>query len=432
MNLRRLLPERAETEGFSRSNYEVLFSVFMVALAYLYRRNPLIAYPDILYLFMSLLAANFVFNRIFSERSRVSIWLVDAMLASNLFIITAILSRSGGHLSYFWVLYLLPIFTAALTGRLPEVAVTTALCVLGLGALSAAAARADTAQMFAFFVKSSVFFFSVLVTYRAAMSRRRLETEVSFKRFQVEKLIAAASESEYKAQTDASAAEVGRMTASLLHDIGNVISIILLSAEIMVTEEKPTPEDARRVQQAAKMAKSIIDGSLALIKGARYEFRAEPLKTPMENAAAIFTRQARCKNVRLSVSVEEGLPNVRISAPHIERVFINAIVNSLSLLTPGSAIVLRAVRAGETVRVSIEDDGPGFPPDMLERGIAAFATTRGEKGGTGLGLFNSKEIVEKHGGSLSIRNCQPRGAAVDFTLPIAGPAAAKPAAASVS
>jgi signal transduction histidine kinase len=421
MNLRRIFPERVETEGFSRSNYEMLFSVFMVALAYLYRRNPLIAYPEILYLFMSLLAANFVFNRIFSERSRVSLWLVDAMLASNLFIITAIISKSGGHLSYFWVLYLLPIFTAALTGRLLEVAATTSICVLALGTLSAAAARADTAQMFAFCVKSSVFLFSVFVTYRAAISRRRLETEVSSKRFQVEKLIAAASESEFRAQTDASAAEVGRMTASLLHDIGNVISIIMLSAEIMVTEETPNPNDARRVQQAARMAKSIIDGSLALIKGARYEFRAEPLSAPMENAAAIFTRQANSKGVSISVSVEEGLPNVRVSVPHVQRVFINAIVNSLALLKPGGTIVLRAVKEGEMVRISIEDNGPGFPSAMLERGIAAFGTTRGAKGGTGLGLFNSKEIVEKHGGTIAIRNRQPAGAIVEFTLPLAGP-----------
>ncbi|HAF95040.1 MAG: hypothetical protein A2X34_09595 [Elusimicrobia bacterium GWC2_51_8] len=420
MNLRRIFRDRGETADFSKSNYEVIFSVFMVALAYFYRQNPLIAYPEVLYLFMSLLAANFAFNRILSEKSRASLWLVDAMLLTNMVVITAIIFKSGGHLSFFWVLYLLPIFTAALAGRIPEVAVTTALCVLTLGVLSAGPARTDTAQMFAFFIKSSVFLFSVFVTYRAAMSRRRLETEMSFKRFQVERLMSAVSESDSRAQLDASAAEVGRMTASLLHDIGNVVSIILMSSEIMAAEEKPNPKDVRLVHQAARMAKSIINGSLALIKGARYEFSLERINEPLENAAAIFIRQARGKGVKLSVSVEEGLPAVKMSAPHIQRVFINAIANSLSFLKPEGAITLKAVREGEAVRVSIEDDGPGFPPDILERGIAAFGTTRKEKGGTGLGLFNSKEIVEKHGGKLSIRNRQPSGAVVEFTLPVAG------------
>ena len=418
MNIAGILKKRGQTADFSRSGYEVLFSVFMVALAYFYRQNPLISYPEVLYLFMSLLAANFVFNRIFVERNIVSIWLVDAMLLSNVLIITCILAKSGWHLSSFWVLYLLPIFTAALTGRLTEVAATTVVCVLALGALSLEPVRTETAQRFAFFVKSAVFLFSAVVTFHTSLVRRRLETEMSVKRVQVEKLMAAVAGRDSESQTDSSAAEVGRLTAGLLHDVGNVISIILLSSEIMVQDENPSPKDARRVQQAAKMAKSIINGSLALIKGARYEFRTESLLGPMENAAAIFTRQARAKGVKLLTSVEEGLPDVNISAPHIQRVFINTIANSLSLLEPEGTITLRAVRSGEVIRVFIEDDGPGFAPAVLERGIAAFGTTRKESGGTGLGLFNSKEIVEKHGGKISIANRQPSGAVVEFTLPV--------------
>ena len=104
----------------------------------------------------------------------------------------------------------------------------------------------------------------------------------------------------------------------------------------------------------------------------------------------------------------------------MQRVFVNAITNALSFLKPGGTITLKAVREGEAVRISIEDDGPGFPPEIIAGGIKAFGTGRKEKGGTGLGLFNSMEIVEKHGGKLSIRNRQPSGAIVEFTLPIAG------------
>ena len=421
MRLKNILQRRGETVDFSRSNYEVLFSVFLVVLAYFYRHDPLIAYPEVLYLFMSLLAANFAFNRILSEKSKVSLWLVDVMLLSNIAIITAIISKSGGQLSSFWVLYLLPIFTAALTGRLLEAAAAAALCVFTLGSLSMQSARVDTAQMFAFFVKCSVLIFSVFVTYRASLARRRLETEMSFKRFQVEKLMVAAAQQDSRTQLDASVAEVGRMTASLLHDIGNVVSIIRMSAEMMVKDDHPDPKDARRIEQAAKMLTSIIHGSLALIKGARYEFHPEQLKLPLENAVAIFARQASGKGVALKIDVGDGLPAVKISAPHIQRVFINTIANSLSFSNPGMTITLKAVRDGAVVRVAIEDDGPGFPPEMLERGIAAFATTRKDAGGTGLGLFGSKEIIEKHGGALSIRNRRPCGAVVEFTLPVAGP-----------
>ena len=416
-----MLAKRGETADFSKSNYEMLFSIFMVALAYLYRENSMLEFPAVLYLFMSLLAANFAFNRLFSERAKVSLWLVDAMLLSNIGVIAAILAKSGGHLSFFWVLFLLPVFTAALTGRRLEVFVTVALCLLTLGALSWRAAWIETAQMFSLFVKAAVFLFSAFITYRTSLARRRLETEMSFKRFQVEKLLASAAERDTKIQGDQTAAEVGRMTASLLHDIGNVLAIVLMSAEIMVRDEKPDIKDARRVEQAARMGRSIITGALALIKGARYEFRQASLKEPLENAVAIFARQARGKGVAVTVTLEEGLPDLKLSAPHIQRVLINALTNSLSFLNEGGTIAVAAVRAGDAVRVTIEDNGPGFPPELLAAGIKAFGTTRKEKGGTGLGLFNSKEIVEKHGGELSIRNRRPSGAVVEFTLPLAGP-----------
>lgn len=423
MKLASIFPRREETCDFSRSDYEVVFSVFMVILAYFYRGSPLLVYPGVLYLFMSLLAANFAFNRILAERRKASLWLVDGMLLANVLIITAILAFSGGNQSYFWVLFLLPIFTAALTGRIAEVTGCAAACILALGCLSYRALFLETAQLFAFFVKSAVFMFSAFVIYRPALAKRRLEAEITFKRFQVEQLLASATVRDEQTAADASAAEVGRMSASLLHDIGNVITIILMSAEIMVRDEQPSKADADRVLQASRMAKSIVDGSLALIKGARYNFVQADIEEPLQNAVALFVRQARAKRVKLGLTVEPGLPVLKISVPHIQRVIINTIVNSLSFLEKGGTIDVRAARSGDGVLVTVADNGPGFPPAMLETGIKALGTTRKNAGGSGLGLYNSKEIVEKHGGTLSIRNNVPSGAVVEFLLPLEPPPA---------
>ena len=410
--------EREKTADFSRSNYEVIFSVFMVALAYFYRYNPLISYPEALYLFMSLLAANFAFNRIFLESRNVSLWLVDVMLASNIGIITAILAKSGGHLSYFWVLYLLPIFTGALTGRIPEDAGSAALCVLALATFSADAMRSETVQLLSFLVKFAVFIFSAFVIYRSTLARRLVEDEIARKRTQVEKLLAEVSRRDLHDREERGAAEVGLM-AGLLHDLGNVISVIQLSAEVMAQEDPPDRNDARRVERAASAARSIINGALALVKGDGYDLRPMHIKVPAGNAAAIFMAQARGKGVTIKLEIEEDLPKVKISSVHIQRVFMNALANSLSFLKEGGGITVKASRAGSAVLAAIEDDGPGFPEAVLELGIRAFGSTRKENGGTGLGLFNAKEIIEEHGGKLSLRNKNPSGAVVEFTLPAA-------------
>ena len=68
--------DRGEVTSFSRNSYEVIFAVFMVALAYFYRDNPQIVYPRILYFFLLLLGSNFFFNYLL-RRASVNLWLID-------------------------------------------------------------------------------------------------------------------------------------------------------------------------------------------------------------------------------------------------------------------------------------------------------------------------------------------------------------------
>ena len=87
---------RGRVSNFSRNSYEVIFSVFMVAIAYLYRNNSRIVYPKILYFFLLLMASNFIFNQLLRRRLSVSLWVVDLILLFNLWVITGVLYYSGG------------------------------------------------------------------------------------------------------------------------------------------------------------------------------------------------------------------------------------------------------------------------------------------------------------------------------------------------
>ena len=86
----------------------------------------------------------------------------------------------------------------------------------------------------------------------------------------------------------------------------------------------------------------------------------------------------------------------------------------------GGTGVQRALKGGGITLYDtalIEDDGPGFPPEMLERGIAAFGTTRKEKGGTGLGLFICKQIIQAHQGEISVKTAPGKGTTFLVELP---------------
>jgi nitrogen fixation/metabolism regulation signal transduction histidine kinase len=69
------------------------------------------------------------------------------------------------------------------------------------------------------------------------------------------------------------------------------------------------------------------------------------------------------------------------------------------------------------VRLTVHDNGTGFPPDILARAFEPYVTTKPR--GTGLGLAIVKKIVEEHSGSIEIRNLKPTGAEVVISLPVA-------------
>jgi nitrogen fixation/metabolism regulation signal transduction histidine kinase len=73
--------------------------------------------------------------------------------------------------------------------------------------------------------------------------------------------------------------------------------------------------------------------------------------------------------------------------------------------------------AGSSALLVVEDNGPGFPPEILQRAFEPYVTTRPK--GTGLGLAIVKKIVEEHNGSIDIANAAGGGAAVTIVLPLA-------------
>jgi NtrC-family two-component system sensor histidine kinase KinB len=98
-------------------------------------------------------------------------------------------------------------------------------------------------------------------------------------------------------------------------------------------------------------------------------------------------------------------------------------VNAVRHARPGGRIVVRIGRGDGQVRIEVEDDGEGIPSQYLERIFERFfQIPGGERGGVGLGLYISREIVRAHGGELSVRSAPGQGSTFTFTLPAAPPA----------
>jgi signal transduction histidine kinase len=124
----------------------------------------------------------------------------------------------------------------------------------------------------------------------------------------------------------------------------------------------------------------------------------------------------------VSVTVADGLPPVSVDAVRIGHVLVNLVDNARRYGRPGGAIAIEARRRRGTVVVTVEDEGPGIPPD--ERGLVFDRLYRGPSareahpGGTGLGLHVCRRLVEAHGGRIWIEQ-DPGRSAISFSLPVA-------------
>src|SRR6185436_2330978 len=137
------------------------------------------------------------------------------------------------------------------------------------------------------------------------------------------------------------------------------------------------------VQREVNLARSV-DDSLDLL---RHRLRNVQVKKEVDPAARIL-----------------GLPG------QIDQVLMNLITNAAQALGDqgGTIRVTGTVRGGQ-VLVTVEDDGPGIPPDVLPRIFDPFFTTKDVGEGSGLGLSIVHGIVERHGGHIDVRSEAGRG-----------------------
>ncbi|KAF0124989.1 MAG: fixL [Elusimicrobia bacterium] len=411
------------TGNFAKGGYETVFLVFMLAIAFFMRGNPLVVYPDILHLFLLLMVSNLLFNWFAPRLGRREAWLVELVLLLNMLIITGIVRYSGGGESYFWVLYLLPLFAAALAVKLFDVVSSLLFCSLAVIYFSRPLQAWDITEAFGVTVKLSIFILSAAVLYRTALSKRRADENLTVKKMEAERLAGELADSRTSLVMDASAAEVGRLISGVLHDLGNPLAVILLSAEVMSQEEERDQANVARILRAARYARAMLSNAMGIVRGREYVFEKADFRDAALKALALVDFQARRKRVAINPSIPEDLPPAVVSKVHIERVFVNLLSNALSFSPEDSHVALRVELDGGRIISLVEDSGPGFPAEMTRKGVRAFATTRKEQGGTGLGLFVADEIIRRHGGELVISNAPAGGGRVLFEIPLSGPPA---------
>lgn len=214
-------------------------------------------------------------------------------------------------------------------------------------------------------------------------------------------------------------AALGEVMARLAHELRNPLAGIKMACTNM-QDEMAESHDALPYQDRIGLVVKEIDRMIHLTNNLLVQAQHEPeqlrevsLKTTVKDLLALARYQIPA-HIRLEQQIPPSmvcrLPDIQLS-----QALLNLILNARQALgnQPGT-ISLNVAHDDTTLTISVCDDGPGFPPDMLQDGIRAFRTHRA--GGTGLGLSMVQRFVRNHDGKLELHNREPHGACVTLKL----------------
>lgn len=204
---------------------------------------------------------------------------------------------------------------------------------------------------------------------------------------------------------------LGRMAANLAHEIRNPLAGIQLYASMLKRDLEKDADKIRvldRILGAIGGLETLVEDMLAFGRDLEPRKRMQPFG-PLVEAALDLLRGAMAEK-RVTATVRTGTSGAEMDGDMMQRVFLNIAGNAVQAVEPGGRLTIDA--CGRSIRFI--DDGPGIPPEILERLFTPFLTSKTK--GTGLGLAIAHKIVEAHGGILEAKNGPDGGATFSITL----------------
>ena len=212
------------------------------------------------------------------------------------------------------------------------------------------------------------------------------------------------------------------------HDLRTPISTINMSAAVLkvIVDRSGVAEAARPLETISRSSKRLAGMIEDLLETTRLESGrlqlhlasfdlAQLLATVTGEMAAAASRAVRC----------EAAPGtkVRADAGRIERVIENLVGNALRYSAPGTPVTVRLEAKAAEVIVTVADTGPGISAEDSAKLFQRFSRAAGTAAeGIGLGLYNSRLIVEHHGGRIWVDSAPGSGSTFGFALPLQPPA----------
>ncbi len=221
--------------------------------------------------------------------------------------------------------------------------------------------------------------------------------------------------------------------AVVSHELRTPLTAILLWAKLLRSGHV-TPNQTEvalgAIERSASAQQQLIDDLLdisRLVSGRlRLEIRETDIVPVIQGAIDTVRPAAELKGVNLESDLDTRLGNMRIDPDRVRQVVWNLVNNAVKFTPAGGHVRIRLQRTRDTMNIQVKDTGQGirqnFLPHVFERFRQADTSPTRTYGGLGLGLAIARQLVELHGGRISVHSAgEGKGATFDVELPAAAP-----------
>jgi two-component system NtrC family sensor kinase len=218
-------------------------------------------------------------------------------------------------------------------------------------------------------------------------------------------------------------AAIGELAAGVAHEINNPLTGVLGFSQRLL--RKSTSEEVSRgleiIHSEAQRAAGVVQNLLTFARRRQPKKEYSNINDIVQKALELRAYALQTSNIEVVTNLAPGLPEIMVDFPQVQEVFLNIILNAEQAMSETygrGKLIIKAREVKDYVRISFADDGPGIPPEQLDKVFDPFFTTREEKGGTGLGLSACHGIVTEHGGRIYARSKPGKGATFFVELPL--------------
>ena len=217
---------------------------------------------------------------------------------------------------------------------------------------------------------------------------------------------------------------MGYLTATLAHDLGTPLHSIAGLSELLLERGGWPPDVSRKLElivQQTQRLNMAIQNIRRVTRPPEPHFETLTVEDLLNETLPLVEPILQKAGIQLGVSVEDALPELYVDRSRVQTALLNLIQNATEAMEASGGQIRVSVSKDtlrEAIAIAVRDDGPGIPPELMERICEPFFSTHGDEGLRGLGLAIVKDITKIHSGDIEIKSDPGKGTVITLYFPM--------------